>query len=474
MLWSLLQNMGAGGVSFVVTVILARILTPEIFGLVGLLAIFIQVSQTLILAGFNEALIQKKDTDEEDYSSVFWLNLVLSIVIYLILFFVAPFIASFYHQPILTKLTRTLSLVFIINAFAYVQETRLRKEMRFRTLTVIHIPSVVLAAIVSIVMAIEGFGVWSLIAMQLVSQIAYAVQIWIYARWVPRLTFNKARVKRLFSFGGKLMLSAVLNTVFQNIYLVVIGKFFPLSSVGFYQTASKVVKTPSTMLSSALNSVAFPAFSTMQDDNRRLKQGYQRIIKQLLFWICPVFILSAVLAHPLFHFVFGEKWMQAVPFFRLLCVIGIFYPLNSYNLAIVNIKGRSDIFLKLEIIKKVITALGIIISVPFGIWVLVTFQAVNSILAYYINSYFSGRFIQYPMKEQIIDILPVIGLSLVVGVVILLLDHTLVDLPDWLRLVTGYATGGGLYWIIARLNHFPQYKEFVEIINAGRARFSFR
>ena len=466
--------MGAGGVSFVVTVILARILTPEIFGLVGLLAIFIQVSQTLILAGFNEALIQKKDTDEEDYSSVFWLNLVLSIVIYLILFFVAPFIASFYHQPILTKLTRTLSLVFIINAFAYVQETRLRKEMRFRTLTVIHIPSVVLAAIVSIVMAIEGFGVWSLIAMQLVSQIAYAVQIWIYARWVPRLTFNKARVKRLFSFGGKLMLSAVLNTVFQNIYLVVIGKFFPLSSVGFYQTASKVVKTPSTMLSSALNSVAFPAFSTMQDDNRRLKQGYQRIIKQLLFWICPVFILSAVLAHPLFHFVFGEKWMQAVPFFRLLCVIGIFYPLNSYNLAIVNIKGRSDIFLKLEIIKKVITALGIIISVPFGIWVLVTFQAVNSILAYYINSYFSGRFIQYPMKEQIIDILPVIGLSLVVGVVILLLDHTLVDLPDWLRLVTGYATGGGLYWIIARLNHFPQYKEFVEIINAGRARFSFR
>jgi len=466
--------MGAGGVSFVVTVILARILTPEIFGLVGLLAIFIQVSQTLILAGFNEALIQKKDTDEEDYSSVFWLNLVLSIVIYLILFFVAPFIASFYHQPILTKLTRTLSLVFIINAFAYVQETRLRKEMRFRTLTVIHIPSVVLAAIVSIVMAIEGFGVWSLIAMQLVSQIAYAVQIWIYARWVPRLTFNKARVKRLFSFGGKLMLSAVLNTVFRNIYLVVIGKFFPLSSVGFYQTASKVVKTPSTMLSSALNSVAFPAFSTMQDDNRRLKQGYQRIIKQLLFWICPVFILSAVLAHPLFHFVFGEKWMQAVPFFRLLCVIGIFYPLNSYNLAIVNIKGRSDIFLKLEIIKKVITALGIIISVPFGIWVLVTFQAVNSILAYYINSYFSGRFIQYPMKEQIIDILPVIGLSLVVGVVILLLDHTLVDLPDWLRLVTGYATGGGLYWIIARLNHFPQYKEFVEIINAGRARFSFR
>lgn len=474
MFWSLLQNMGAGGVSFIVTIILARILTPEIFGLVGMLAIFIQVSQTLVLAGFNEALIQKKDTDEEDYSSVFWLNLTLSILIYTTLFFIAPYIAKFYHQPLLTLLCRVLTLVFVINAFSYVQEARLRKEMRFKTLTIIHIPSVGLAALISIAMAIYGFGVWSLIAMQIVSQLAYAIQIWIYAKWRPQLIFNRTKVRGLFSFGGKLMISAVLNSIYQNIYLVIIGKFFPLSSVGYYQTASKVVKTPSTTLSSALNSVAFPAFSTVQDNNKRLKEGYKRIINQLLFWICPAFVFSAVLAIPLFHLVFGEKWLPAVPFFRLLCIVGIFYPLNSYNLAIVNVKGRSDIFLKLEVIKKIITTIGVLIAIPFGIWALVGFQACNSISAYYINSHFSGKFIQYPISEQIKDILPVITLSLVIGAVILIIDRSLSFLPTWLRLIAGYGIGGGLYWFTAWFNHFSPYLEFVEIIKSRKRRLALK
>jgi len=474
MFWSLLQNVGASGVSFIVTIILARILTPEIFGLVGMLAIFIQVSQTLVIAGFNEALIQKKTTDEEDYSSVFWLNLAMSLMMYALLFFTAPLIARFYHQPVLSELTRALSLVFIINAFSYVQEARLRKEMHFKTLTIIHIPSVILAAVVSIVMAVTGFGVWSLIAMQLVSRFAYAVQIWIYARWTPLITFNKAKVKKLFSFGGKLMLSAVLNTVYQNIYLVIIGKFFPLSSVGYYQTASKVVKTPSTTLSSALNSVAFPAFAAVQDDNKRLKDGYKRIIKQVLFWICPAFILSAVLAIPLFRLIFGDKWLPAVPFFRLLCIGGIFYPLSSYNLAIVNVKGRSDLFLKLEVLKKIITTIGIIATVPFGIWPLIGFQAFNAVLAYYINSHFSGRFIQYPIIEQIKDISPIIGLSILAGFATFLLDHMLTNFPDWLRLITGYSLGGALYWLIAWLNHFSPYHEFIEIINAKKNQFLLR
>lgn len=474
MFWSLFQNLGSKGISFIVTLFLARILTPEIFGLIGMLTIFIQVSEALVVAGFNEALIQKKDADEKDYSSVFWLNLGLGLLIYLILFLMAPFISEFYHQPVLTKLTRAFSLIFIINAFSYVQETRLRKEMRFRTLTIIHIPSAVLAAIVSIVMAFLNFGVWSIIAMQLVSQFAYAVQIWIYSKWKPLLIFERSRIKGLFSFGGRLMLATLISTVYHNIYTVVIGRFFPLSSVGYYETAGKVVRTPGNTLSNALNNVAFPAFSSIQSDNIRLKNGYKRIIKQVFFWICPVYILSGVMAVPLFHFVLGTKWLPAVPYFRLLCVTGIFYPLSSYNLAIVNVKGRSDISLRLEIIKRSITTAGIIATIPFGVWALLWFQAANSIFSYILNSHYSGLFIQYPTIEQIKDVLPVFGLSILVGFFAFWVNYFLIELPDWIRLAAGYGAGITLYWAVVRFNRFSAYIEFLQILKSGKSHFLYR
>lgn len=457
MFWSLLQNVGGRGISFVATVILARILTPEMFGLIGMLALFMQLSQTLVMAGFMEALIRKKDTDNVDYSSVFWLNFIVGLGIYAVLFFMAPFIADFYGQPVLIQLTRVLSLVFVINAFSYVQEARLRKEMRFKTLTIIHLPAVIIAGVTGIAMAFMGYGVWSLVVMELVSRLAYAIQIWIYAGWRPLFSFNSARAQILFSFGGKLMLSSILNSIYKNIYLVVIGKYFPLSSVGYYQTASKVVNTPSSTLSNALNSVAFPVFSTMQDDNKRLKEGYKRIIKQVIFWICPAFILAAVLAVPMFRFLFTEKWLPAVPYFRILCIVGILYPLNAYNLSIITVKGRSDLFLKLEIIKKVVTTLGIIVTIPFGIWALLIFQAMSSLFAYFLNSFYSGRFIQYKLLEQIEDILPTILLSIGIGGLVFFIDRVLGNYPDFIRLVTGFGMGCGSYLLIAKYFKFTSY-----------------
>lgn len=475
MCWSLLQNIGGRGLSFIVTIILARLLTPEIFGLIGMVTIFIQLSQTVSVAGFNEALIQKKDTSNEDYSSVFWLNLLIGILLYFILFFTAPFIARFYNQPLLTGVTRVLSLLFVINAFSCVSEVRLRKKMEFRTLMIIHIPSIAIAALISIILAYKGFGVWSIVAMQLTSQLAYAIQLWIYSKWRPMLVFNKMRVKELFSFGGKMMAASFINTIYRNIYLVIIGKFFPLNMVGYYQAADKMVKTPSITLSTALNSVAFPAFSSIQDDNKKLKDGYRRIITQLLFWICPAFVLAAVLAQPIFGLILGRQWLPAVPFFQLLCIAGIFYPLNSYNLAIVNVKGRSDISLKLEIVKKIITTIGILIAIPFGIWALVGFQAINSLISYYINSYFSGRFIHYPITEQLRDIFPILGLSLVVGSLAWVLNNLLTGLPDWPRLLIGFSMGGGLYWILARFSRFSPYLEFIEIVKSAKNNsFSFK
>lgn len=461
--WSLLQNIGGRSISFLVMIILARLLTPDIFGLIGVLMIFIQLSQALIVAGFNQALIQKKNTDEEDYSSVFWINLTVSIIIYVILFFIAPLIAEFYKQPILTKLTQVLSMVFIINSFSFVQETRLSKEMRFKTLTIIQIPSLVLGGVVSVSMAITGYGVWSIIAMQLVSRFVYVIQIWLYAKWKPKFVFNILKVKKLFSFGSKLLISEIIHIIYQNIYLVLIGRFYPLSSVGYYQNASNLVNTPSTTLSSAINSVAFPAFSSIQDNDLMLKLGFKKIIQQTLFWLCPIFILAGVLAEPLFHFIFTEKWLPAVPYFQLLCIVGIFTPLNSFNLNILNVKGRSDFYLRLEILKKAIITIGIIIAIPLGIWALMIFQALNSILTYIINSYYSGRFIQYPILEQLKDILPIFFLSSGVGALIYLLNQYLLGFSDYLQLLIGFGLGGVLYWISAKCLKFSPYLDIQQI-----------
>lgn len=462
--WSLLQGVGGKGITFVVMIILARLLTPEIFGLIGMLMIFIQVSQALVVAGFNQALIQKKDTDEEDYSSVFWINLGMSLLLYAIIFFCAPLIANFYDQPILTELARVLSLVFVINAFSYVQEARLSKEMRFKTLTIVSIPSTVIGGGVAVVMAVMGYGVWSIVALQLVTRFAYAVQIWFYAKWKPLFTYNAVKVKQLFSFGSKLMIAAVINTIYNNIYLVIIGKFFPLSAVGYYQNADNLVKVPSSTISGALSKVVFPVFSSIQDEDDRLKIGYKKIIQQVLFLLTPAFVLAAVLAEPLFRFVFTEKWLPAVPYFQILCVVGILYPLNLYNINIINVKGRSDLTLKLGIIKKIILTIGIVIAIPYGIWALLIFQAVNSVLVYFINSFFSGRFIAYPVKEQLKDILPILILNISVGVFVYFLNKGLSGFSDIVQLIAGFLSGAIFIYLLASLFKMDALKDFKNII----------
>lgn len=463
MFWSLLQNVGGRGITFLVTLVLARLLTPQDFGLIGMLTIFIQVSQSLINGGFNQALIQKKNTDEEDYSSVFYINLTVSGVLYLILFFSAPLIASFYEQPALVNLTRVLTIVFIINAFSLVQETRLTKNMQFKKLMLINLPSTILGGVVSIVMAVLGYGVWSIVALQVVTRIVYGIQIWLYSKWKPLLVFSKKKAAGLFAFGSNLMITNVIDTIYQNIYLVVIGKFFPLNSVGYYQNADNFVRYPTRTFSLALNKVAFPVFSSIQDDDRKLKEGYKKIIQQLLFWLCPAFVLAGVLAEPLFSFVFTEKWLPAVPYFRWLCIVGVLFPVNMYNLNILNVKGRSDLYLRIGIIKKVIITLGVILSIPFGIWALLAFQALNSVIAYFLNSYYSGRFIKYPVFEQLRDIAPIVVLGIAVGGIVYFLDNNLYSYPDWIRLFIGFGLGGGLYLVAANKWRYSPYMDFLAI-----------
>ena len=468
--WSLLQKVGSNGISFGVMIVLARLLSPKDFGLIGMLMIFIMVSQAIMDGGFNLALIQKKDVTDEDYSSVFMLNLGVGVLLYLVIFVSAPLIADFYDQRILEDLIRVLSLVFLINAFSLVQEARLTKEINFKTLVIINVPSTIIGGAVSIALAISGFGVWSLVAMQLVTRFVYALQIWFYSSWKPGINFNLSRAKGLFSFGSKLLIARVFGTIYNNLFLLVIGKYFPVSSVGYYQNSFNVATTPSNTLTAALNNVTFSAFSSIQDETVRLKEAYRKIMRQACFWIFPLYCIAAVLGEPLFLLVFGEKWLPAVPYFRWLCVVGIFIPLNIYNLNIVNVKGRSDIFLKLQIARRTLTTVGVIIAIPFGIKGLLIVQALGSVFTFFLFSFFSGRFIGYNVKEQILDIFPLLLISILAGVGVFFTQLLLEEASNVLRILLGFSIGVVIYWLMVHLIRIGPY---LEIKNLFQQRFKF-
>lgn len=417
LIWTFSQQFGVQFINFIVSIVLARLLMPSDFGLIGMLAVFISIGTTLMDSGLTSSLIRTTEPDQKDYSTVFFINLIGSIVVCLILFFCAPLIASFYDQEILTSLIRVYTLSFIINAFAGVQKAKLTKEMNFKMQMTIQIPSIICGGLLGVVMAYMGYGVWSLVWMNICQSFIASAQLWVRSGWAPSFVFDMERLKYHFNFGYKLTLSGLLNSIFNNAYKLVIGKYFSAAQLGYYTRADSLKQLPVQNISTALNKVTYPLFSSIQDDEVKLKSAYRRLMQQIIFWLAPAMIVLAVVAEPLFRFLLGEKWLPAVPFFQILCVVGIMYPLSSYNLNILKVKGRSDLFLKLEVIKKVFITIGIIVSVPFGIYGLLYFQLVFSIAAFFINSWYSGRMINYTVSEQLKDIVPEMMLAILVGAV---------------------------------------------------------
>jgi len=420
----------------------------------GMLAVFIAVSQSLTDSGFGQALIQKKETDEVDYSSVFYINLVVSAAIYGLLFVGAPLIASFYGEAILVDLIRVLSLKFIIAAFSMVQIAKLTKEVQFKKLMIAKLPSTLLGGAAGITAAYMDFGVWSLIIQQLTDITAYSIQVWIQSKWRPMWVFDWQRVKELFDFGSKMMVSGILNTVYKNIYEIVIGRFYTTAQVGFYTQANKIKQLPVQNISSALSRVTFPVLAEIQDDDKRLKRAYKKIIRQVVFIIAPVMVGAVVIAEPMFRFVLTEKWLPAVPYFQWLCVTGFFYPLNAYNLNILKVKGRSDLFLKLEVVKKIIGVLGIIIAVQYSVMALVIVHAISSVIGYGINSFYSGLFIDYGLLEQMKDLALIIIAAILMGGA-LLSFNIFVNFPDLPLLISNIIGGGILYIMLVSILDKP-------------------
>jgi O-antigen/teichoic acid export membrane protein len=336
----------------------------------------------------------------------------------------------------------------------------------FKSQAIIRIPASIIGGVLGVVLAFEGFGVWSLVYMQLAQGFLETVSIWLKEKWRPSFLFDKERFRFHFSFGYKLTLSGIINTIYENIYQVIIGKNFSAAELGYYSRAQAMKQLPVTNISNTLNKVTYPLFSSIQDDDLALKSLYKKLMQQILFWVAPVLVIGGVLGEPLFRYLMTEKWLPAVVYFQILCLEGILYPLHVYNLNILKVKGRSDLFLRLEIIKKVLITGGLVVAIPFGIYGLLWMQLALSLIAFFINTYYSGKMIAYPVGEQLKDIIPILGLAGIVGFWVYLVDFQMPNIInfDIIRLVVGTLLGMGTYILISYLTRFNPLIEFRQLI----------
>jgi O-antigen/teichoic acid export membrane protein len=456
LLWSFIDQFANLGITFIAGIILARLLSPREFGLIGMITVFIAVSESFINSGFSSALIRKKDCTDTDFSTVFYFNLVAGILFFFILFFSAPAIAGFFDEPQLEAIVQVLGIILIIDSLTLIQRTILTKRIDFKLQARISVIASLGSGIVAIVMAFNGFGVWSLVVQRLLRQGLNSLFLWLWNRWRPLWVFSKQSFKELFGFGSKLLVSGLIDTLYRNIYYLVIGKYFSAQELGYYTRAEGFKNLPSQNLNSIVRRVTYPVLSSMQDDIPRLRNNYQKLIRSVMFITFILMLGMAAVAEPMIHTLIGAKWEPAIIYLQMLCFVGMMYPLHALNLNMLQVQGRSDLFLKLEVIKKIIAIPTIVIGVFFGIKMMIVGMMVNTLIAYYLNSYWSGVQIGYSFKHQVKDILPSFFLALSMGVLVYLLGE-LLPFSYPVKLIIQIVFGGLFVLVISEVTKFRDY-----------------
>ena len=407
-LWNFSEQLARRGVGIFVTLLLARFLVPEDFGLVAMMAVFLALGGSLMDSGFREALIRLENVTQKDYATAFYANLVLGLISYGVLFAAAPTIAEFYEEPRLVELIRVASLTVIIMSFQVVQVASLSRKLNFKAQLKASFPASVISGIVAVYLAYIGWGVWALVSQTILNALLHTVLLWKMEGWRPTREFSWPSIKGMYNFGYKLFLSGVLDTVFQNLYVIVIAKVFSAPVAGLYFFANKIKELIVQQLVRSIQTVTYPALASVQNDNARLKQGYKKIVILMTIILFPGVLFTAALAEPIFQLLLPDKWSPAVPYFQLLCIVAVMMPLHSINLNILKVKGRSDLFLYLEIIKKAVHAITLLITFRYGVTAILIGQIVISFLNYIPNSYFSSKLLGYSLREQISDFFPIL------------------------------------------------------------------
>jgi len=462
-IWSFIDTFAGQGIQFIVGIVLARILSPREFGLIGMITIFIAISQSFIDSGFSTALIRKKDCTQHDYSTVFYFNLSIGIIMFFILFFGANAISSLFNEPELKKIIQVLGIVLIINSLTIIQRTILIKNIDFKLQARISVLASIGSGLIGILLALKNFGVWSLVGQQISRQALNSFFLWLWNKWRPLLIFSIKSFKELFGFGSKILISGLINTTFQNVYYLIIGKYFSAIELGYYTWAEQFKNLPSRNLTAIIGRVSFPVLSSFQDDNNQLRANYKKLISVVMFITFILMMGMAAIAKPLVLVLIGEQWIPSIIYLQMLCFVGMLYPLHALNLNILNVKGRSDLFLKLEIIKKVLAVPIIIIGIFLGIKIMIVGIMVNSLIAYYMNSYWSGKLINYSVKEQLKDIVPSFLIALTVSVIVYLFNYFL-PFNNLLKLVLGISLGAIVTFTISETLKFDSYLYLKEIV----------
>ena len=456
--WSFLESIGLQGIRFAIGIVLARILFPEQFGLIAMLTIFIAVAQSFLDSGFGAALIQKRDVTQIDTCSIFYFNIMVGVVAAGVLCLIAPLIATFYNQPILTPLTRALSLVIVINSFGLIQTSILSKNIDFKAQTKVSLIAGIISGIMGIILAIMGFGVWSLVVQQITSTFFRTLLLWFFSDWRPTLIFSFRSLREMFGFGSRLLASGLLNQIFDNIYLLVIGKLFSARDLGFFTRALNFQELPSSTLSRMVDRVTFPVFSSIHDDPARLKRGLKKALTTLVLVNFPMMIGLAVIARPLVLMLLTEKWAESIPYLQLLCFVGLLFPLQVINLNLLKALGRSDLFLRLEIIKKVLIIMNIAITWRWGISCIIYGMIVTSIISYYLNSKYTGILIGYSILEQVRDMCSCLIMALLMGTAVYALGF--LTFPNYYSLLFLQVTFGSfVYLILCRMFRITAFME---------------
>lgn len=463
LVWSFIDSFSNLGIQFIVGIILAKILSPREFGLVGMILIFTAIAQTIIDSGFSQALIRKKDCTQVDYSTVFYFNAVIGIIFTVLIFFAAPVFSRFFKEPELVKMVQALSVVVFISSVSIIQRTILTKRIDFRLQTRISVIASVGSGVLAIWMAFNGYGVWSLVAQHLSKQTLNTILLWVWNRWFPVFDFSLKSFAGLFGFGSKLLISGLIESVYQNLYFIVIGKYFSATELGYYSRADQFNSLPSKNITGVIQRVSYPVLVDMQTDLPRLRENYQKLIRSTTFITFVLMVGMAATAKPLILALIGEIWLPSVIYLQMLCFVGMFYPLHALNLNMLQVMGRSDLFLKLEIIKKVFAVPVIIVGIFYGIKIMLIGMIINALIAFYLNSYYSGQLIGYSFFQQVKDIIPSLIVALTMGIPVFAIGFVLA-LPPAIVLTVQIISGGVIVFVIGELIRQKDYTYIKNIL----------
>lgn len=437
--WNTLEKILVKGASFIIGIVLARLLAPKDYGLLGMLAVFISISQVFIESGFAKALIQKKDCNDVDYSTAFFTNIIISILVYMVMFVIAPLVARFYEEPLLKDLLRVLSINFVLGSLNIVQRANLMVKVDFKSLAKINFWGTLFGGIIGIIMAYSGFGVWALVAQTIGSTLIMLLLFPIYSKWHPLWIFSKDSFKALFGFGSKLLASGVVSVVFNNISTIAIGKYYNSTQLGYYTRATQFSTFFSNVLYEVIGTVTFPVLSQLQDEEERMVALYKKSLFYTFFVTAPIMVMVALLAKPLVLVLLTDKWLPCVVLLQILCLARLFTPLSAINMNILNAIGRSDLFMKVDFIKVPLLLIILLITIPMGVKAIVIGDLIGTGICFFINAYYPGKLFGYGAMMQLKDwikiMLAVLFMTIVI-ILILFLFHN-----AWIQLLLGGLCG---------------------------------